>query len=189
MRSYWLKIGLGALGVFVVGMLLITVFRRVTASAHRIAESSDPVSLPVAFVPFSVDSERLGTIKRVKVIRSAPDKVSGFELVVAPKSSAVPGRVAECLLVLNTSDGFDPESGFRCASPEDTAGGDLAAFGTLHLLGDDSTYPILVPGAMVRDLAQHRSGEEPAESVPQHADSIAARAERMADSIAAAVHD
>lgn len=187
MRSYWLKIGLGALGVFVVGMLLITVIRRVTASAHHIAESSDPVSLPVAFVPFSVDSERLGTIKRVKVLRSAPDKVSGFELVVAPKSSAVPARLGECLLVLNTTDGFDPRTGFRCASPEDTAGGDLAAFGALRLLGDDTTYPILVPGATVRDLAQHRSAQQQAESLVQDADSIAARAERMADSVSRAV--
>src|ERR1700756_1119167 len=100
-QRYWLKIGLGAVAVFCVGMGIIVLARRSLAEVKALAESTRPIGIPLAMLPFQVDGERLGKVSRIELLRSAPDDVSGFRVTVRLQDSAAVGRLADCKLTLN----------------------------------------------------------------------------------------
>jgi hypothetical protein len=198
MRNYWLRIILGALGIFVVGMVVITVVR----SVKRKADSTDPLTIPVGFVPFRLDGERLGTIRAIRLLRSAPHALSGVELRVRLADSVPGERVGACgLLVADDLDNIDENTTLRCSSTAaDTAGLDLVAFGTVSFGGRPEALTLLIPRKDAAEMSNDGGGRlhmrveggsaraDSIEAVTEaHADSIEAAAEQLADSITAAV--
>ena len=66
MRNYWLKILLSALGIFAIGMVLITGFRGLKTKVTTTLNSSDPIPIPlIGLIPFRIDSNKLGSVSRV----------------------------------------------------------------------------------------------------------------------------
>ena len=125
MRSYWLKIILGACAVFVVGYASVTVVRKSKDRIRSIAESSDPVSIPLAFLPFKLDGEKAGTFKGIRLERDAPKSLNGITLRISLADSADPARIQACLITLEgNGHEFDPSRGFR--SSHAGPGGQLA---------------------------------------------------------------
>ena len=51
-------------------------------------DSDDSITVPLAFVPFSLGGERLGNLQHVTIERSSPREVSGVELEVDRTSEA-----------------------------------------------------------------------------------------------------
>jgi hypothetical protein len=186
MRHYWLKIALGALAIFVVGMVGVTLVRRGVVHVKRIANSTDPIECPVAFVPFKLNGERLGTINRVVLRRSAPKEISGADLGVSIPDSVGLERLTGCILVAERIDKIDERSTFRCSEPADTGGKDLVSAGVLMVTsrGRGETVPYL---AVRKELAEFRDkaphGSDEADSMEARADSIAEAVEARADSI------
>ena len=64
MQRYWLRIALGALAVFVLGMTAISIYRNGRAKVEELANSADPITIPLAILPFQVDGDRMGRIER-----------------------------------------------------------------------------------------------------------------------------
>lgn len=194
MRNYWLRIALGALAVFTIGMILITVVRRGKRSVEQFVSGSGPITIPVPFIPFRLDGERVGTLRQVSVLRSAPDQVTGIEIVVRPSDTMTATRLNDCLVVAETVSGFDPMTGFRCATLADTAGRDLVPFGTVRLEGDTTRHEVLVDQSVVADLQSAGSGDSsrvrPPREMRRSPDSVTRATDslmRMSDSIRAAV--
>jgi hypothetical protein len=192
MRSYWLKILLGAVGIFAIGMLIVTALRATRSRVQSVTKSSDPITIPLPFVPFRVDGERMGTFQRVVINRDAPGDVRSVDLHVDLGSTASVERIQRCKGILaQLHEGpaghgktiHDAE--FACVE-DDSARTVLEQFGEVHILPGDHTAPLLVPPEVAdelrRELIQMRArrGDD---SLAAHAESIAAEAERTADSI------
>ena len=52
MRNYWLKILLGALGIFAIGMIGVSLVRGGIAKVHSVVEGDGPITIPLGLIPF-----------------------------------------------------------------------------------------------------------------------------------------
>lgn len=158
MRNYWIKIAASAVGIFAVGMLLITGIRSVKSKVTATLSSSDPIPIPlIGLIPFRVDSVKLGSVSRVEFLRSDPEHVSGVRVTVKLADTTGQDRLRDCTLVLQSLDNIDEKTTFRCQSPTAELG-ELQPFGTVVVRrksGAD-TLVLLLPGQAVRDLQQTR---------------------------------
>lgn len=187
MKTYWIKIVLGALAVFAVGMIVASVVRRV----GRVATSDDTIDFPLAFIPFRVDGAPLGDLKRVRIVRAAPDSVSHVRLRVELADSLAAVRLRDCILVLADLHHLSRETTFTCATAADTAGRDLVRFGSVQLGPGGEELPFLIPrseapAAHASDEGWERAaeyGDSIADVIDERADSIADAAEAFADSV------
>jgi hypothetical protein len=202
MRSYWIRILLGALAVFAIGMVGVMMFRRGRAKVTEVVAGTGPLTIPLPFVPFQLDGSRLGTIERLVVNRDAPKKVASVDLQVKLDDSLLVQGLAGCRLAANLeSDSAKPggdvnlhvnrlgdRAFFFCAKGDSA----LVPFGTVTLTPGDVTVPLLVPQSLAETLHEGRWGEDRADSadvLAERADSIAGAAEAMADSIQDAQRD
>ncbi len=195
MRSYWMRILLGALGVFAVGMVGVTVFRKGKATVTEVVTGTGPLNIPLAFVPFQLDGNRLGTLQRLVVNRDAPKKVSSVDLEVKLDDSLMVQGLAGCRLAANLkSDSASPgnvnvhvnpmgdRAFFFCATSDSA----LVPFGTVTLSPGGVTVPLLVPHTLAETLRSGQWGDEADSSdvLAERADSLADRAEAVTDSMA-----
>jgi len=192
MRNYWIRIVLGALGVFAVGMAIIFVARKVIAKAKTVAESSDPIAIPLAFLPFRLDGSQLGTFDRAVLMRKSPKEVSALHMSVRLADSAGAARLTGCGLLARFTErpggngAVLTDADFTCVKPDSVAPAGAERFGRVVFHPGDLTLPLFVPA----DVAQRLRGvkidirvDAAADSLSQAADSIADAAGRAADSM------
>jgi hypothetical protein len=207
MRNYWLKIVLGALAVFAVGMVGVTLARRGMAGVRRVVSSSEPLTIPLGLIPFELEGERLGKLDHLTLTRESPTRVSSVELEVNLADSLVARGLEGCRLAANVeghhSGGTNPDIDvhlgkrssalFYCVASDSAAAGDSTAagleeYGVARLQPGDIEIPLLLPQQLVKELQHLDFGKGgPAEPTADQADSIAAVAAQQGDSIAAAV--
>lgn len=191
MRNYWLRILLGAFAVFAVGMLGVTLVRRGRSQVESVLASSDPISIPLAFVPFQLNGSKLGMLEHVVVNRDSPKKVSSIDLQVKLGDSLVARGLAGCRLAANIEDDssshgnanihvnrLEHRTFFFCA-PSDSG---FEEFGSVAFSPGDVKVPLLVPEELAGRL---QSGDwSDASDSSEAADSVAEAAEARGDSIA-----
>ena len=194
MRSYWLRILLGALAVFCIGMVGVSIIRHGRDKVTEVVTGSGPLTIPLPFVPFQLDGDKLGTVERLVVNRDAPKKVSSVDLEVKLDDSLVAQGLAGCRLAANLeSDSATKgdinvhvnrmgERAFFFCAKSDSA---LVPFGTVTMQPGDITVPLLVPSTLAETLRSGRWGDEAdsTDAIATRAESIADRAEEIADSI------
>lgn len=202
MRGYWTRIALGALAIFIVGMVGVSLARRSIGGVRQVAEGSGPITLPVMFVPFKLDGHKLGTVNRLVLHRLAPKRLSGVELGVKLSDSVLARGLEGCRLVANLDadhgpDGFEVGPGsfssgvFSCLRVGDTTT-QFQEFGHAVFQPGDVSVPLLLPKDIVNDLrngdlGSHDFGSGYEDSVEAAAEAAADEADERADSIAAAV--
>src|SRR5215212_7252201 len=125
MRNYWLRIIVGAVAVFCVGMVGVTLARQGIGRVRGVVEGSGPITLPVAFIPFKLDGEKIGTIQRIKIFRTAPNQVRSVNVRVRLADSVSPGRLDPCILVAEGFEHVNSETTVLCSTAEDTVGENL----------------------------------------------------------------
>jgi hypothetical protein len=188
MRNYWIRIALGALGVFVVGMVIIAIVRHLAASVKTVADSSDPISIPLAFVPFVLDGDKLGTFDRAVLIRKSPKKVVALNLGVKLGDSTSANRLHDCVLLARFSaapggGGTEfTDADFTCLTPDSALALGARPFGHVAFEPGDRTLALYVPA----DVANHFHREMISHDAGDTADSIVDAADRVADSISEA---
>ena len=101
MLNYWFKILLGALGIFAVGMIGVSIVRGGIAKVHSVVEGDGPITVPLGLVPFVLAGERLGTLDHVTLHRESPNHVSEVELAVNLGDSLLAQGLSGCRLVAN----------------------------------------------------------------------------------------
>jgi hypothetical protein len=198
MRTYWLKIALGALAVFAVGMAFRAAFLTVKAKVRKVAQSSDPITIPLAFVPFRLEGVRLGTFDQAVLIRKSPKQVSSVRLGVKLTDSTASGRLSGCDLLARltpdrrTKGGVDfNDAEFACVRGDSVEAHGAERLGEVGFEPGDFSLALYVPSDVARDLRREwSSGSHPDSGEGARAeamgDSIAAAAERMGDSISEA---
>jgi len=200
MRSYWLRILMGAFAIFVIGMIGVALVRRGRSRVESVIASSEPLSIPLPFVPFQLNGSKLGTIERLTINRDAPKKVSSIELQVKMEDSLVAKGLAGCRLAANIENDSSKsgrhrdvdvnvhlnrlhERTFFFCTKSDSGFEEL---GSATLIPGDVELPLLVPESLAEQL---RSGEwgndaDSTDGLEERADSIAEAAEAIADSAA-----
>lgn len=183
MQRYWLRIVIGALATFGLGMLAFTGVRSGASKIERLKDTAEPINIPLAFIPFTVDGQRLGTLRGLKVLRSEPERVSFLEFRVKLDASADSAIGANCLLNVRDPQHIDAKNTFRCLGAADTAGMGLEQVGTVEL-GMGRLVPLVAPkGALDSfdfDVDVDPDSAAAAAEAEVRADSIATAAESTA---------
>jgi hypothetical protein len=201
MRNYWVRIAFGALAIFTVGMIGVTLARQGVGRVRGVVEGSGPITLPIPFVPFKLDGQKLGTLDKVVLLRDAPKRISAVELQIKLQDSVMARGLEGCRLAANLDDqhnkrGVNVKVGplstgvFSCFHGSDSSA-HLQEFGRAVFQPGDVTVPLLLPNDIVDDLKRGDFGsgaEDSMASVAQaKVDSIAEAADARADSITTAV--
>jgi hypothetical protein len=199
MRNYWLRIALGALAIFAVGMIGVTLARPGVSRVRGVVEGSGPITLPIMFVPFKLNGQKLGTLNKVVLLRDAPKRISAVELEVMLRDSAVARGLEGCRLAANFDAQHNPNGARVTADPLSSGvfsclhGVDSNAhfqeFGRAVLQPGNVSVPLLLPNDIVDDL-KHGHFDSQAEdsagaAVEARADSVLARTDRLVDSLRA----
>jgi hypothetical protein len=200
MRNYWLRIVLGAVAIFAVGMIGVTLARQGVGRVRNVVEGSGPISVPIAFIPFKLDGQKLGTVSKIVLQRDAPKQIASVELQIKLLDSAVARGLEGCRLAANLDKehpahdahiGIGPISHgvFTCLHPNDSTG-EFQEFGRAVLQPGGVSVPLLLPRDIADDLQQGNFASGPEDSLSDEAeakaDSAAEVAEQQADSIAEA---
>src|SRR3954453_5879773 len=187
MRNYSLRIALGALAIFIVGMVGVTLAKQGVGRVRHVVEGTGPISLPLAFIPFHLNGQKLGTVSRVVLLREAPKQISAVQLEARVRDSAVARGLAGRRAGGNQGEDGTPGNMhsppgkraagvFTCLHSGDSAPG-FQEFGRATFQPGNVTVPLLLPDDMVNDL---REGHFDDSNVQ---DSIGAAAEAQAESI------
>ncbi|MFI5210884.1 MAG: hypothetical protein ACHQ2E_10605, partial [Gemmatimonadales bacterium] len=195
MRNYWLRIGLGALVVFVIGFGLIQMIGLVKHKVVHALSGTDPIPFPLAFVEFKLDGQNIGSVSRAVLLRDTPEHINGLTVVVAvPESSR--GRLSDCILSLDDGQAINSRTTFRCRKAADTVGLGLTPFARIALKGSTDTFPLLLPKDAVKSIQDIRirvngHGMEitsTADSLQAVADSIEAVTDSVREAISDSLH-
>jgi hypothetical protein len=192
MRNYWIKILLGAFAIFAIGMIGVTMVRKGIAKVNSVVDSDDSITIPLAFVPFSLGGERLGTLQHVTVERSSPREVSGVELEVDLGDSLVAAGLGGCRLAANIeSDSSEPginihasrgsKDTFNCI-PGDSTPSHLVQFGEAVFQPGEVRVPLFVPLELVSEVNRALADDSLPPELEARADSLTDLAEMKSDS-------
>lgn len=194
MRNYWMRIALGALAIFTVGMVGRSLINRGIGSVKGVVEGSGPLSIPLAFIPFELSGNKLGTFERVTLERTAPRSVSSVRLEVKLSDSTVARGLEGCRLAanldedssgdhnLNIQKGRLAEGTFWCAdnAATDTA---LVEYGQAVFRPGNVTVPLYLAPGLVAELQNIQFDEDSTDAIAE------AAAEAAVDSTVQAVVD
>lgn len=193
MRSYWMKIGLGAIGVFVVAYGVVLVGRRLVRNVV-----SDGVSIPVGRLAFTVDGlGRLGTMRRIAVRRAGPDRGhETLEVLVTADAWDSLGALSGCGLTPRESAQLGGDGFFTCLRGDSARAG-FTEFGIVRLTAADGggakelVVPLLLPeseAGQLRVKTAHGIRVDLHRRAAQaEASRIRAEARALAESVEAAV--
>ena len=149
MRSMWVRIGLGAGLVFAVGMMFLTLGRQVKAQVANAIEHGGRVPVPLAILPFHVDMNKVGQIKRIDVNKDAGG-ARVLHVVASMKDEVDREWLGGCLLQVdgdNAGGGF-----FSCVPADGPQAGELVTIGDVTLEPGGLTLPIVVRQEVARKV-------------------------------------
>jgi hypothetical protein len=150
MKNVWLRIGLGAGAIALIGIILVQVVKAGKDRVVSFVEGDADISVPLlGVVPFQVGTARLGDLRRVTLLRDAPHHLSGVNFVARIGDSASIDPLKDCGFL--TLEGYQAQAAgaeldikfnentrFKCLS--DSAG--FTSFGTVevrHQQGKEET--------------------------------------------------
>lgn len=148
--KYWLKIILGMLAVFAVGMVVATGIKQGNRRVHALIEGTESVTLPMLGAPFMLGDAKLGAIQSMRIERDTPKQVSGFHLKVRLDDPQALETLATCQISLDDFESIDEHSRFICVDPADSVAQDMQQFGTITFQPSGQVHVLLAP-AKVRD--------------------------------------
>jgi hypothetical protein len=190
MRNYWVRILVGAIVIFALGMIGVTIARKGMNRVQRVVTGSGPITIPLAIIPFEIGGNKLGTLERLVLERTAPKNISSVRVEVKLEDSLVAQGLSGCRLAANLDASHDNHRGvhvnvpsdhrgmFQCLTPGATDTG-FVEFGRAVLHPGNVELPLYLPHEMVNDL---KSGNYFSDS-SDVSDSIAAQMETLQDSL------
>jgi hypothetical protein len=193
-----MRIALGALAIFTVGMTGRALIHHGIGSVKGVVEGSGPLSIPLAFIPFELSGNKLGTFERVTLERTAPRSVSSVRIEVKLADSSVARGLEGCRLAanldhddksghnINIERGRFAEGTFWCASDaaSDTA---LVQYGQAVFRPGNVTVPLYLPHGLVAELQNIDFDEDSTEATAEAEAAAEAAVEAAIESTVEAV--
>ena len=148
MKWYWTKIGLTAGVIFAIGYGGITIARAARRQVVHVVESNADVTIPLPFVPFSFEGERVGNFRKLVIHRADPKHVSGVNLTVRLDDLAALERFRHCHLTAEDPTRINERTSFRCVEMDSS----MESFGELVVQArqdghwsEAATIPLALP--------------------------------------------
>jgi hypothetical protein len=143
--------------------------------------TSKDITIPLgSFVGFKLDGIRVGSIRQIRIRRSEPKVLAGFDVRVRLSDTAAFTRLQDCRLSVNDIKNLDERSSFLCL-PSDSG---YEPFGevTAYISDPDREDPTLVLPLLLpsQAVAEIRRGGDPSAPGSDKADSIAAEVGKRA---------
>lgn len=155
MDRFWGKIGLGAIGIFGVGMGGITLAKK---GIHELktAAISGPVQaalhhLPTDLLNFRLDGRRIGTVRSVEVSNEGQWTTKSVQMTVALETGRAPDDLGDCQLATETM-GHRRDASFRCVNSDEISDEHLVEIGTVRFEPDNVTRPLFIREREAREL-------------------------------------
>jgi hypothetical protein len=142
MKRYWTRIGLGALGIFILGMLIVSAGRRGVDRVKELALEHS-VRLPANFAPFRVDEHKLGSLTLVRMDPQPDRSFPYINLTVQSDPGADPASLGDCRLVATDEDALQGQGGLHCS--ESMSSDSMVEMGTVTFEPSGQVFPIYVP--------------------------------------------
>lgn len=151
MRGYWIRIASGAAGVFVVGMVGWFLISGARSKVEQVIDSAISLSIPLPFdlVPFKVDGDRLGSLKKLVIHRDSPKEVNWIEVEAELNDVEQWAELADCRLSIDDFEDLDENSSFACNTelPEG-----YVEFGEIRFRGSGESLRLWVPRHVAAEL-------------------------------------
>lgn len=141
MRNLWVRIGVGAAVVFLIGMFVISLGRQVKAQVATAVESGGGrINVPFAMLPFRVGNERVGSIRTVDVRRVYDGGPRRLTIDVKTHNADV-SELSNCLFRVDA-----PERArmFGCVAEGSVEASDLVQIGEVRLEPAGLVRPIVI---------------------------------------------
>ncbi len=155
MDRFWGKIGLGALGIFGLGMGGITLAKK---GIHELktAAVNGPVqaalhNLPTDLLNFRLDGRRIGKVRSVDISHEGDWDSKSVRMTVALEAGRAPDDLGDCQLATE-SMGRRKDASFRCVDADEIADDNLVEIGTVRFEPDALTRPLYIRDRDLRKL-------------------------------------
>jgi hypothetical protein len=163
MGKYWLKIGLGAAVIFLVGFSLVSAARRV----HDSIMSGHGLTIPLGgFIPFKLDGAQVGSLRSLTIHRGTPHGITGFDISARVSDTASLEQFRDCHFSVSDASHIDERTTFVCLKSDSG----YLQFGEVRISQRTSSgsnvlvQQLYLPEATVRDLQREGSDSLPAAS-------------------------
>ncbi len=157
-KGYWFKIILGALAIFVLGMVVVEGISEGKHKIEQVVASNASINLPLLSKPFMLEGRDLGAMKSLRIDRSAPKAISGIHLSIDLENATALEALATCDLSLDSFQDVDfASAGFVCVSPLDMVDQEMIPFGTITFQPSGQVHQLNIPRSIVDDLRHEMS--------------------------------
>ncbi|MDX2193212.1 MAG: hypothetical protein NW201_07650, partial [Gemmatimonadales bacterium] len=165
MRNYWVRIFLGAFGIFAVGMVFWTIVRKgkekVKETVAVLVDSSDPITLPLPDLPVREGTRQLGRLTTIRIVRSSPTDLTGVDAELTVADSSYGAAAAKCWFVPEGDGGIRLRAGpghqrgdqaVVCVDSAVANGPGMVRFGVVHVAPAGTERPFMMPDSAVAGL-------------------------------------
>ena len=152
--KYWIRIALGMLAIFAVGMLINCGLMHGKRHVTELVEGTGPVNVPLLGMAFRLNDEKVGGISRLQLLRSQPRRVDSAIVTVKLNDVMFADRFADCRLTVRDGHNLNDKTSFFCAQPADSAAMDLVPFGHVVLMPSGQQVAMWVPASVAADLRE-----------------------------------
>ncbi|HRP08836.1 MAG TPA: hypothetical protein PLL69_10155 [Gemmatimonadales bacterium] len=143
--KYWIKIVLGMLAIFTVGMLVTSGIRRAKSEVIHIATTAEPLSIPLLGIPFQTARGELGQLRRLRIERDQPREIDGLHFTVQLNEGVDPDQFANCEVTVTDPQHFDSNTRFQCITAADVGFEDLVRFGSVTFEPSGDVHRLMLP--------------------------------------------
>ena len=152
MNRYWIRIALGSVLVFCLGLGALALVRKGKAEVSNfLASAATRLPLRFANIGFRLDGRKLGELTGVDVVRKSPDdigRVTGHvELTAADATAAL----EHCALAVDDMNRLSERTTFYCAGQSELDSGSLIEVGEIRFQPGDFSRPLFLPERVVDD--------------------------------------
>jgi len=173
MQRYWLKIALGAAAVFGLGMGVIALVSNSIHEVKSVVASNRPIGIPLMILPFRLDGDQIGSIRRLELLRTSPGEVSGIRLTVRLRDSVTSAQIPDCRLTIYERHALGGRHGFQCRESSDSAAEHLKQIGEVVFEPGGAVRAIFAPADHVAPWGTYDTASVRAELARLQADGLA----------------
>jgi hypothetical protein len=149
MRKYWIRIALTALGIFFVGMMIVSAGRRGVDRVKELA-MHHTLRLTSGGAPFQVDTRRLGTLTEVQIDPDRSEKFPFINMTVELDPGLPMAGLDSCTLLASDMESLKSDRGLHCA--EGISRDSVVQMGEVNFEPSGESVGIFIPAREVEDI-------------------------------------
>ena len=149
MKKYWIRIALTALGIFAVGMVIVSAGRRGVDRVKELA-LQHTLRLSSGVAPFQVNDRRLGMLTQVQMDPDRSDAFPYINMTVTLDSGVTAADLGSCILLASDMDSIKRDRGLHCA--EGVSRDSLVQMGEVTFEPSGESVGMYIPQSKLQEI-------------------------------------